>query len=174
MSGEVPLFRYQGLVYRAHNPKWFSTPASGAGAMRRGGRFNRVGAPALYASLDPKTAWMEAQQGFPFKPQPMTLVAYEVNCADIVDLSDPDVRAALKVSVSDLACAWEDMASLGAHPPTWTLADRLIDEGVAAVIVQSFAPGCGPDDRNLVFWTWSENPPHQVSAIDDYGRISAP
>nr|WP_246535096.1 RES family NAD+ phosphorylase [Methylomonas paludis] len=40
-----------------------------------GGRFNRPGCAALYLSLDPTTAWMEAQQGFPFKPQPLTLVA---------------------------------------------------------------------------------------------------
>jgi len=172
VSREVPFFRYRGLVYRAHNPKWSSAPVSGTGAMRRGGRFNRIGAPALYTSLDPKTAWMEAQQGFPFKPQPMTLVAYEVDCADVVDLGDPDVQAALGVSISDLAGAWEDMASLGIHPLTWTLADRLIDDGVAAIIVQSFAPGCGPDDRNLVFWAWSEVPPHLVSAIDDHGRAS--
>ena len=65
----------------------------------------------MYTSLDPITAWMEAQQGFPFKPQPMTLVAYQVDCADIADLNDPKILQAMGYSPADLACAWEDLIS---------------------------------------------------------------
>ena len=39
-------------VYRAHDPRWSWTPASGAGAARHGGRFNRRGAPALYIGTE--------------------------------------------------------------------------------------------------------------------------
>ena len=53
--------RFQGLVYRAHNPEWSWTPLSGEGARRHGGRFNRRGVPALYTSLSPLTAIREAQ-----------------------------------------------------------------------------------------------------------------
>ncbi len=59
---------------------WAFAPLLGNGAKRYGGRFNRAKSPALYTSLDITTAWMEAQQGFPFKAQPMTIVAYEVDC----------------------------------------------------------------------------------------------
>ena len=77
----LPLRRFTGLVFRAHNPRWAFTPVSGEGARRYGGRFNRPGLPALYTSLSLETAWLEAQQGFPFKAQPMTICAYRVDCA---------------------------------------------------------------------------------------------
>src|SRR5208283_3004562 len=64
--------RLQGLVYRAHNPRWAFSPTSGEGAARHGGRFNPVGVPALYMSRRMETAWLEAQQGFAFKAQPLT------------------------------------------------------------------------------------------------------
>jgi RES domain-containing protein len=51
---------------------WAFDPLSGEGAKRHGGRFNRPNTLALYTSLDYTTAWMEAQQSFPFKPQPLT------------------------------------------------------------------------------------------------------
>lgn len=170
----IPTVHWQGLVHRAHNPLWSYTPTSGTGAAHHGGRFNRKGKPALYTSLDPKTAWMEGQQGFPFKPQPMTLVSYEVDCENIVDLTDPSVQRAAGTSAADLACPWEDLASRNTDPPTWTLADSLISTGVAGIIVRSFAPGCGPEDSNLVFWSWSEKKPYRIITIDDHERLPKP
>jgi RES domain-containing protein len=120
------------------------------------------------------TAWMEAQQGFPFKPQPTTLVSYQVDCENIADLSDPGVQLAAGTSAVELACPWEDLASRRIDPPTWTLADRLISLGVAGIIVRSFAPGSGPDNLNLIFWSWSEKKPHRITAIDDQGRLPKP
>jgi RES domain-containing protein len=70
--------RFRAVVWRAHHPRWAFKPASGQGAALHGGRFNRVGVPALYASLRFETAWLEAQQAFPFKAQPMTLCGYQV------------------------------------------------------------------------------------------------
>ena len=61
------------MVYRAHDPKWAFDPASGDGAALHGGRFNRPRRAALYTSLDQQGAWTEAQQGFPFKAQPVTI-----------------------------------------------------------------------------------------------------
>ena len=85
--------RLTGLVYRAHNPRWSFAPVSGEGAARYGGRFNPVGTPALYTSRRMETAWFEAQQGFAFKAQPLTICAYEVDCRDIVDLAEEDAGA---------------------------------------------------------------------------------
>jgi len=59
---------------------------------------------------------MEAQQGFPFKPQPMTLVAYQVSKAKIVDLNDNPTLQALDFSADDLACGWEYLASQNQPP----------------------------------------------------------
>lgn len=171
MSKNIPVFRFTGIVYRAHHPKWAFEPLSGDGAKRFGGRFNRPGIPTLYTSLDPTTAWMEAQQGFPFKPQPMTLLAYEVDCANIVNLQDPDILALLGCSPVDLTCAWEDLASLNHEPPTWKLADQLRELNSSGIQCRSFAPGCTEQSFNLVLWEWSDSLSDIVRVIDDFGRL---
>lgn len=162
---------FEGIVVRAHNPRWAFDPESGEGASRHGGRFNRAGLPALYTSLRAETAWLEAQQAFPFKAQPMTMCAYEAHCASVLDLTASEARSAAAITMEELACPWEDLADRNLAPPTWTLANRLIGEGVAGIIVPSFANRAGPEDRNLVLWKWSRERPHQLRVIDDYDRL---
>lgn len=165
----LDLTRFIGRVYRAHHPMWAGDALSGMGAARHGGRFNRVGTPALYTSRDPMTAWAEAQQAFPFKPQPMTLVAYDVDCERMVDLTRPSVLRQLGSTPADLACGWEGLADLGIEPPTWTLADRLIGENVSGVVAPSYAPGAGAGATNVVFWRTEGA--CRVEAIDDFHRL---
>jgi RES domain-containing protein len=160
-----------GVVYRAHHPRWSWAPQSGEGAALSGGRFNPAGMPALYTARRFETAWLEAQQGFPFKAQPLTLCAYDVDCDDMLDLTDPRTMAAHAVAPADLSCAWMDAATRGEVPPSWALARRLHDAGVAGIIVPSFAVGATVRDVNVVFWRWDVNPPHRVCVIDDEGRL---
>lgn len=127
--------------------------------------------PALYTALRLETAWLEAQQGFPFKAQPMTIVAYAVDCDALADLTDATILQSLAITRADLACPWEDLADRGIDPPSWGLARRLFADGSAGIIVPSFAHGATADDVNLVFWSWSDAPPHQVRVIDDQGRL---
>jgi RES domain-containing protein len=127
--------------------------------------------PALYSALRPETAWLEAQQGFAFKAQPMTMCGYEVDCTDVADLTSDQTIEALGIDPGDLACPWEDMAERGETPPTWQLADRLIAGGAVGVIVPSFAFRAGSHDRNLVFWKWGKDLPHRVRVVDDHGRL---
>ena len=163
--------RLRQTVWRAHHPRWAFAPDSGAGAAAHGGRFNRIGLPALYTSLRFETAWLEAQQSFPFKAQPMTLCGYEADCADIADLTDPEVRTGLGVKLTDLGCAWAGMLDRGLVPPSWALADRLLESGFAGILVGSFASGATETDLNAVFWRWAPDPPHQVRVIDPGGRL---
>lgn len=165
-------FRFRGQVYRAHNPKWAWEPESGDGARWHGGRFNPIGMPALYTSMDYKTAWLEAQQAFPFKPQPLTLCAYQVDCDDMLDLTQSAVLAALWFGFDDLACPWEDQVDRSLTPPTHALACRLKEQGVAGIKVPCFAPGAGAAARNFIFWDWRRRRPHFVRAIDDQARLS--
>lgn len=167
----LPLLRFSGLVYRGHNPRWSFNPMSGEGAKIHGGRFNPKGTAALYTSRRMETAWLEAQQGFPFKAQPLTLCAYEVECADILDLTDPTTRDAAGTSLEELGCAWEEMASRRASPPSWRLAERLIKTDCAGIIVPSFAHGATARDSNIVFWDWAGTPPHKICLVDDEGRL---
>lgn len=167
----IPRIRLARPVYRGHNPRWSFAPESGEGARRHGGRFNRPGTAALYASLRQETAWIEAQQGFAYKAQPLTICQYDVDCADVVDLTDPDTVAAAGTDTAVLGCAWERIVADGGCPPTWSLADRLRGEGVAAILVRSFAPGATPGDVNAVFWTWEPTRPHMLKVVDDEGRL---
>ena len=159
------------MVYRAHNPRWSFAPTSGTGAARHGGRFNAMGVPALYTSQRMETAWLEAQQGFPFKAQPLTICSYDVDCADVADLGDADACQACGIDPADLACPWEDIVSRGGEPPSWRVARSLAAAGHAGIIVPSFAPGAGLFHRNVVFWVWSDDLPHRVRVIDDEGRL---
>ncbi len=149
---------------------WANDPLSGKGA-KKFGRFNKSGCSALYTSLDPTTAWMEAQQGFPFKPQPMTLVVYDVVCKDIVDLNDKAVLKSLGCLDQELECPWEDMYTQNQIPPTWLLAERLLILNIAGVLVRSFAPGCTANNQNLVLWSWNETDSNTIRIIDDFGRF---
>lgn len=166
-----PTTRLTTTVYRAHNPRWSFAPSSGAGAAKHGGRFNRPGVPALYTSRSYELAITEAHQGLPFKLQPLTIVSYTVDHDSVLDLSKPSACAAAGVDYEDLGCAWEEITFDGGIPPSWMLADRLIADGVGAIIVPSFACGANERDCNIVFWSWQAQPPCQVAINDDENRL---
>lgn len=129
----------------------------------------------------------------PFKAQPLTLVAYRLDCKPIADLSDAALLAQAAIDPADLACPWEDLAARGLEPPSWRLADALLAAGFHGAIVPSFAPGAtgSPErslsghpasggertadwsgrGRNLVLWAWSAEPPCCIQVIDDFGRL---
>ena len=48
-------------AFRLHSPRWATTPTSGAGAGKHGGRANRIGVDALYLALELETAVAEYQ-----------------------------------------------------------------------------------------------------------------
>jgi RES domain-containing protein len=163
--------RLQGVAYRAHNPKWSWSPLSGEGARLHGGRFNAKGVAALYLSLDWQTAIIEASQGFAYRIPPLTIVSYEVDCDDIVDLTSAEERARHRVSEKAMACAWRLLADTRAPVPSWRIAERLKEAGLAGIIVPSYAVGADRDAKNLVLWRWSEELPHRVGIIDVERRL---
>ena len=137
----------------------------------RGARFNPKGAPALYLALTIMTAVKEINQGFAHKIEPCVLCSYDVDCEDIVDLRSEADRKAAGVSLEDMAYAWFSDISQGREPPSWRIAQRLIDVGNAGVLVPSFAPGATAEDQNLVLWKWGKSLPHKVSVHDPSGRL---
>ena len=163
--------RFKGLVYRAHNPFWSFSPVSGDGAKLHGGRFNPKGKSALYLSLTAPTALAEYNQGFPHRPQPSTLCAYEIDCEDILNLCDEGQRKITGISFDEMTCAWELMVAEKHNPPTWEMAERLIKAGTAGIVVPSYAKNAPPDGQNIVLWKWRDHPPHQVKLIDDDNRL---
>lgn len=163
---------YQGMVYRGHNPLWDDDPESGAGAARKGGRWNWVGLPTLYTSERFETAWLEAQQGFAMKTQPLTLCTYEVDCGPILDLCDPDIRNRVHPDPEAwLHEAWLSKSRLGMPVIGWEIAQKLMDDGIAGIRTPSQARGATARDINVVFWRWSRTPPTMVRVIDEEGRL---
>ena len=97
----------------------------------------------------------------------MTLCAYEVDCEDVLDLTDPAMRAAHGIAPADLASPWKDLATRGIRPPSWSLTERLVAAGTAGAVVPGFAKGAVSADINVVFWDWAGVPPHKVRVVDD-------
>lgn len=49
--------------------------------------------------------------------------------------------------------------------------DRLREQGIAGILVPSFASGAEIEDRNLVLWEWGADLPHKVTVFDPSGRL---
>lgn len=163
--------KFRGECFRAHDPRWSWTPLSGAGAALMGRRFNRKGQEALYLSLSPVTALREVSAGFAHRLDPLVLCSYDVDCEDIVDLSDSAGRDAAGVRLDELSCSWAEDLRGGREPASHRVVRRLLEGGAAGVLVPSFARGAGAEDRNLVLWRWGPEPPHKVSVYDPSGRL---
>ena len=145
-------------------------PTSGDGAAIRGARFNPKGVPTLYLSTSANGAIAEATQGFAHKFHPLTLCSYEVDCADIIDLSTEAARANAGVAMEDMACAWMEEISNGRKPASWGVHARLSREA-AGVLVPSFANKAAAGTANLVLWRWGTELPHRVEVFDPDGRL---
>lgn len=169
-SPPLPLTRYRGLAYRAHDPRWAFAPTSGAGAAIHGGRFNPKGMAALYLTLTIEGMFAEVSHGFAHRFPPLTVVTYDVDCAELLDLTTEAGRQAAGTDLATLGCAWMLDRAEGRTPPTWTLTKRLIAAGAAGVVVPSFAMGATEGMRNLVLWRWGGEQ-QKVVAWDMEGRL---
>jgi RES domain-containing protein len=162
---------FKGRAYRAHDPRWSFMPTSGRGAAITGGRFNVKGQEALYLSLQPITALAECTQGFANRMLPLTLCEYMIDCADMIDLTNPEMRAAEGVAFADMACAWMTYQRAGRIAPSQALAKSLIKKGYAGALVPSFVPGIDAGATNLVLWNWGDRPLCKVEVYDPDGRL---
>jgi RES domain-containing protein len=162
--------RLQSIFYRGHDPRWSFTPLSGEGAKIAGGRFNPVGVLALYLAATIDTMIVEMTHGFAHRMEPLTVVNYDVDVADIVDLRTDANRRKAHVELADLSCAWRlDLAS-GREPASWRIANR-VRRTAAGILVPSFANGARADMYTLVLWTWGANLPCRVTAYDPSGWL---
>ena len=165
--------RIQGVVYRAHDPRWAWSPLSGEGARRYGGRFNRPGTEALYTSFSSTGAVREVSP-LGRRMQPLVLCAYEVDVDPVFDSLDPRDRALHGVEDVDLDCpTWRHDELSGKTPASHLLADRLVSSGFAGLRVKSYAAGAAEHDVNLVLWRWNDALPCRVLLIDDEDRLNS-
>lgn len=165
------MIRYRGIVYRAHDPAWPFSPLSGEDAKIHGGRFNPAGTPVLYASTSAVTAIAEFNQGFPHRPQVMTLCAFEVDCEGIVDLTDPDTLSRWKITQKTVENNWEMAICEGLAPPSWSVMAVLLEKGVSGILVPSLSSNAPEGAQNLVLWNWGAALPYKITLIDAGHRL---
>jgi RES domain-containing protein len=163
--------RFVGRAYRGHDPRWSFSPISGDGAAKTGGRFNRKGAATLYLALDIVTAVNECTQGLSQRLHPLTICEYDVDCEPVADLRTEAARAALGVSLSEMACGWLTFLGAGRDAPSWLVAERLKAEGYAGLLAPSFAPGASETSHTLALWRWGRDLPTRVEVFDPSGRL---
>jgi RES domain-containing protein len=102
---------------------------------------------------------------------PLTIVAYDVDCDDIEDLTDAMALKRLGIDPSDFDCAWKVLAETAQSVPSWDISTRLAAADVSGIIVRSFCQGVPADAKNLVLWRWADDMPHKVTIFDPEGRL---
>jgi RES domain-containing protein len=169
----IATIAYEGMLYRALNPRWAANPLSGEGAALYGGRFNARGTPVLYTCLSPVTAMKEAQQVGTF--QPITLVAHEASVPRLFDGRDIDALWGLGIMPADLAhSGWRNAMRGGRAAPTQSFGARLKEAGIHGLLIPSFAPGADADDLNIVVFAWNSKGKATLRVIDDESRLARP
>lgn len=137
---------FSGTVFRFHNPLWAFAPTSGKGAEITGGRFNPVGMPAFYTSLEQQTAFVEVSSGASRKIiDPMLLCSYKVNIERVIDLTE---------YADDFSDNWRLLNMQSKHSQGQKLAIYNQQHNVFdAALVPSYAH---PHHANLVIYHWTQ------------------
>jgi RES domain-containing protein len=156
------------VFYRFLSPRWAFLPTSGAGAAQNGGRFNRLGVEALYLAADPPTALEEYRQGASIVP-PGTLVAYRLNILNVVDFSSGYDSVSWPSSWASYGCDWKFIARIEkTDPPTWRIADALVEVGRNGLLYPSVRK---PGGVNLVVFCANLAPDDRVEPHDPDHRL---
>jgi len=161
MPDEAPV-----ALWRAFVPRWSFAPLSGEGAARFGGRWNPVGAPAIYAARELSTAWAEYNQGF--VQHPALIVRLELSGASLADLTDAAVLAEFEIDSAIHQCEWRAILDDGGEPPTHALRKRLLAKGIDGVVYPSFM---SPGGTCVALWRWSGKDGPQLKIVDPEGRL---
>ncbi len=161
--------RFKGSLFRAINPVYAREPLSGEGAKLHGGRFNPKGVAALYTSLDPATAYGEANQVG--RRQPCVLVTYDADIGSVFDARDEAALKAYLVTPMLLANQmWRSNMIAGRGVATQDFALRLMEDGFHGLLVPSYASGAPDPSLNLVLWRWDVEGTI-LTVIDDEDRL---
>ncbi|QDC02907.1 RES domain-containing protein [Mesorhizobium sp. 8] len=153
-------------LWRAFVPRWAHLPLSGEGAARFGGRWNPVGAPAIYAARELSTAWAEYNQGF--VQHPALIARLELAGANLADLTDLTVLADLKIRPDIHLCEWRDLMDRGKVPETHRLRRRLLAQGHDGVIYPSHM---SPGGSCVALWRWNDKDAPRLDVIDPDHRL---
>lgn len=143
--------RVSGLFYRLvldqHATKAFERRLS-----ESSGRFHAPGQSALYMS--PTAEWARVALAPVIARDGLDRVVTTalVGSARILDLRDERQCAAVGVNRDDADAAWREPVGAGRPPPSWTLADKVRNEGFDGIIDPSkLLPGAW----HLILFEWN-------------------
>lgn len=154
------------VLWRAFVPRWAHLPLSGEGAARFGGRWNPVGAPAIYAARELSTAWAEYNQGF--VQHPALIARLELTGARLADLTVSETLLALGIGEDIHRCEWRDLMDAGLVPATHALRERLLAIGFDGVIYPSFM---SPGGTCVALWRWNTEGAPRLEIVDPDDRL---
>lgn len=130
---------------------------SGDGAARTGGRWNRPGIGAIYASLDVITTTYEAYQNldtfqFPMTSiQPRVVAGAKVTLDRILDFTDTKNLIKIGFSLEELVTEeWEAIQAGGEESWTQAIGRGCLNAGFAGIVVPSARNSKG---KNIVIFT---------------------
>lgn len=152
-------FPFAARTFRIVPPRWAHVPLSGEGAREHGGRFNPTGMSAFYSSLDPHTAYAEYTQAL--YDRPGLLCSFDVEAANVFDLTTPEGLVSAGLSEADLVERWIGRGDAA----TQQAARDLSADGLDGFLYRSLQH---PSGRNLVLWRW-EGTAH-VRLVDRMGE----
>lgn len=150
------LFRFQTVDYPASKDI-----LSGKGAALRGGRWNPPGLPTIYGSTTDTTALEECKANDRYygvvTKGPRLLVAIHARLSRVLDLTNPDIRRALDITLAQLAAEdWRKLQAAGRPSLTQVLGRAVAGTGGSGLISRSAAlrrgltvaifPGVSPAD----------------------------
>lgn len=121
----------RGTFYRAVDPAFADHALSGS---RSAGRYSPPGSPALYLSASPEgvaAAMIAHRDG---RSAQLSVLAFEVEAARIVDLRDHSELALLGIDPADAAADWQSDAATGRTPPSWKAREALRARGAQGLI----------------------------------------
>ena len=156
-----PRFAELRDLFRAH-PEWFAPwagtlfrfhtvdyPApkdvlSGEGAHWRGGRWNLPGIATLYGSTTDSTALQECKANDRYygveTKSPRLLVAIEAQLTRLLDLTNPEIRRAMGVSLTELAAEdWRKLLAAGKESFSQTIGRAVVVAGGSVLLARSAA-----------------------------------
>ncbi len=149
---------FDGVIVRSVGTKYANENDffSGVGAARTGGRWNRPGLEAVYASLDVLTATQEAYQnlltfGFPLTTiLPRVTAGARVTLGKVLDLTNRSIPLRIGFSASDLVGEdWRGIQSGGEESWTQAIGRGAHRAGFEALIAPSAQNANG---KNIVIF----------------------
>ena len=160
---------WKGTCYRVAEERWSRAHDlfAGEGARRVGGRWNRPGTAAAYASLERETAVLEwkaqlRRAGIPLaQAMPAVISSGEVQLEQVLDLADAALLRELGLSRTKLlAGGWALETEAGRESLSQAVGRAALASGYEALLV----PSAVAKARNLVLFPQALRPGSRIEA----------